>query len=250
MTSTSGAESAAPDLSVVIPAYNEAQRLPPTLRRVRAFLEQRGRAFEIVVADDGSRDETVAAARAAGGPVLRVVTSAVNRGKGHAVRQGMMAARGRLRLMCDADLSTPIEQLEVLEALAQQGYDVVIGSRAIPGAHVEVRQTGFRENAGRLFNLLVRLLALPDVRDTQCGFKLFSAEAAEGVFSVARLDGFAFDVEALFLARLQGRKLAEVPVVWRNDPASRVSFGKGARAFFEILGVRWHALRGRYAARA
>jgi dolichyl-phosphate beta-glucosyltransferase len=240
----------APELSLVIPAYNEAQRLPPTLRHVRAYLDARGRSYEIVVADDGSRDGTAEVARAAGGDVLRVVASPVNRGKGHAVRQGMLAARGRLRLMCDADLSTSIEQLERLEALVPRGYDVVIGSRAITGAQVEVRQTGFRENAGRLFNLLVRLVALPEVRDTQCGFKLFTGEAAEGVFAVARLDGFAFDVEALFLARHQGRRLAEVPVVWRNDPASRVSFGKGARAFFEILGVRWHALRGRYRPRA
>ena len=234
------------ELSVVIPAYNEARRLPPTLERLRAFLDARGGTYEIVVVDDGSQDGTAEAARAAGGSVTRVLVSPRNRGKGHAVRQGMLAARGARRLMCDADLSTPIEQLALLEAPLDEGYDVAIGSRAISGAQVEVRQTGFRENAGRFFNLAVRLLALPDVRDTQCGFKLFSAAAAEGAFRVARLDGFAFDVEALFLARRQGRRMAEVPVVWRNDPASRVSFGKGARAFVEIAAVRWHALLGRY----
>lgn len=236
----------APELSVVIPAYNEAGRLPPTLGRLRAYLDARGRAYEIVVVDDGSSDGTAQAARQAGGAVVTVVVNATNRGKGHAVRRGMLAARGARRLLCDADLSTPIEQLERLEAQAEQGHEVVIGSRALPGAQVEIRQTGFRENVGRLFNLLVRLLALRGVRDTQCGFKLFSAAAAEGVFRVARLDGFVFDVEALFLARRQGRRIAEVPVVWRNDAASRVSFSKGARAFLEIARVRWNALRGRY----
>jgi dolichyl-phosphate beta-glucosyltransferase len=234
------------ELSVVIPAYNEERRLPPTLEHLRAFLDQRGDTYEIVVVDDGSRDATAEAARAAGGPAARVLVSPRNRGKGHAVRQGMLAARGARRLMCDADLSTPIEQVGLLEAALDQGYDVAIGSRAVSGAQVEVRQTGFRENAGRLFNLAVRLLALPGVRDTQCGFKLFSAPAAEGVFRVARLDGFAFDVEALFLARRQGRRMVQVPVVWRNDPASRVSFAKGARAFLEIASVRWNALLGRY----
>jgi dolichyl-phosphate beta-glucosyltransferase len=237
---------ARPGLSVVVPAYNEARRLPPTLARLRTFLDARGGEYEIVVVDDGSRDGTAEAARAAGGAVTRVVVSPNNRGKGHAVRLGMLAARGARRLMCDADLSTPIEQLPALEAPLDQGFDVAIGSRAVAGAQVEVRQTGFRENAGRVFNLLVRVLALPDVRDTQCGFKLFSAAAAERVFGVARLDGFAFDVEALFLTRRLGFSLAEVAVVWRNDPASRVSFTKGARAFIEIAGVRWNALLGRY----
>jgi dolichyl-phosphate beta-glucosyltransferase len=233
-------------LSVVIPAYDEERRLPDTLRRVCAHLDARGHDYEIVVVDDGSRDATASVAREAGGERVRVLSNDGNRGKGYAVRRGMLAARGARRLMCDADLSTPIEELERLEALAEQGYDVVISSRAVSGARVEVRQTGFRENAGRLFNLLVRLLALPGVRDTQCGFKLFTAAAAEGVFRVARLDGFVFDVEALFLARRQGRRIAEVPVVWRNDAATRVSFGKGTRAFLEIARVRWNALAGVY----
>lgn len=233
-------------LSVVIPAFNEERRLPETLRRVGEHLDARGADYEIVVVDDGSRDATARLARDVGGTRVRVLSNGQNRGKGYAVRRGMLEARGAWRLMCDADLSTPIEELEALEALAEQGYDVVIGSRAVAGARVEVHQSGFRENAGRLFNLCVRLLALPGVRDTQCGFKLFSAAAAEGVFRAARLDGFAFDVEALFLARRQGRRIAEVPVVWRNDAATRVSLGKGTRAFLEIAHVRWNALVGRY----
>ncbi len=237
-----------PELSLVIPAYNEARRLPPTLHHLREYFAARGRMCEIVVVDDGSTDGTAEAARAAGLPELRVLGGGVNRGKGHAVRAGMLAARGAWRLMCDADLSTPIEQLPLLEARLREGYDVAIGSRAVAGAQVQVRQTGFRENAGRLFNLLVRALALPGVRDTQCGFKLFTAAAAESVFRRARLDGFVFDVEALFLARRLGLRMAEVPVVWRNDAASRVSLGTGGRAFVEIARVRWNALLGRYRA--
>ncbi len=236
----------APDLSIVIPAFNEAERLPHTLARVRAYLDARGRPYEIVLADDGSVDDTLARARQAGGPTLVVTRSERNRGKGHAVRQGMLLATGLRRLMTDADLSTPIEELPRLEQALEAGHDVAIGSRAVRGARVEVRQGGFREGAGRVFNQLVRLLALPGVHDTQCGFKLFSARAASAAFERARLDGFGFDVEALFLARRAGLRIAEVPVVWRNDVATRVSLLKGAAGFVDIARVRVNAWAGRY----
>ena len=236
-----------PELSVVIPAYNEALRLPRTLERVGAFLA--GSSHEIVVVDDGSSDGTAELARAAGGAALNVVRNETNRGKGYSVRRGMLLARGAVRLMTDADLSTPIEELPRLLARAREGYDVVIGSRALPEAQIEVRQSRYRENAGRAFNLLVRGLLLPDLHDTQCGFKLFSANAATAAFEAARLDGFSFDVEALVIARRLGHRIAEVPVTWRNDAATRVGAFHGLLAFLDLARIRWNASTGRYDAR-
>jgi dolichyl-phosphate beta-glucosyltransferase len=236
----------APALSVVIPAFNEEDRLPATLRRIRDHLEASGQDFELVVVDDGSSDGTAECARAVGGAGLRLLRNEANRGKGFSVRRGMLAASGRRRLLSDADLSTPIEELARLGAMAEQGYDVVIASRAHPLSRIEVHQPAFRENVGRLFNLLVRLTVLPGLRDTQCGFKLFSAEAAQAAFGAARLDGFAFDVEVLFVARRRGFRIAEVPTVWRNDTASRVTNWRGLLAFWDVLRVRGNAWRGRY----
>jgi dolichyl-phosphate beta-glucosyltransferase len=148
--------------------------------------------------------------------------------------------------MTDADLSTPIEELPRLEAALAGGHDVAIGSRALAGARIEVRQPWYRENVGRLFNVFVRALAVPGVRDTQCGFKLFTAAAAEAVFSAARLDGFSFDVEALFIARQLGYRIAEIPVAWRNDAATRVRLLAGVQAFPDLLRIRLNDWRGYY----
>ena len=230
-----------PAISVVIPAYNEALRLPPTLEKIHRHFQ--GSSYEVVVVDDGSRDDTAARAAAAG---ARVVRNEGNRGKGYSVRRGMLLARGARRLMCDADLSTPIEELGRLQAKMDEGFDVVIASRALPGSNVEVRQPWYRENMGRLFNLCVRVLALPGLADTQCGFKLFSARAAEEAFQGARLDGFSFDVEALYVARRRGFRIAEVPVTWRNDEATRVNTVKGMVAFLDLARIRLHAWRGDY----
>jgi dolichyl-phosphate beta-glucosyltransferase len=237
-----------PALSVVIPAYNEAERLPPNLARILAFLRGDGRSHEVIVVDDGSTDGTAARAREVGGEEVTVLVNEGNRGKGYAVRRGMLHARGERMLMTDADLSTPIEDLAKLEARLDEGYDVAIASRALPGANVEVRQGFFRENMGRVFNVLVRLLALPGLRDTQCGFKLFTGEAAREAFGAARLDGFSFDVEVLFIARRRGRRIAEVPVTWRNDAATRVSPLRGFVAFLDLVRIRldgWARARDR-----
>jgi dolichyl-phosphate beta-glucosyltransferase len=234
-----------PSLSVVIPAYNEARRLPATLTRVTEYLGKAKRAGEVVVVDDGSSDATADAARAAGGAV-RVLRHQPNRGKGYAVRRGMLAATGGRRLMTDADLSTPIEELVRLEAELDRGADVAIGSRAVAGARIEVHQPAYREAMGRLFNVLVQALLLPGLADTQCGFKLFTAAAAETAFGACRLDGFCFDVEALYVARRRGLRIAEVPVVWRNDAATRVGLGGGGVAFADLLRIRCLALRGAY----
>jgi dolichyl-phosphate beta-glucosyltransferase len=237
----------APSLSVVVPAYNEARRLPATLASVRAYLRARGREHEIVVVDDGSSDTTAQVARDAGDDV-RVLRHEPNRGKGYAVRRGMLAATGARRLITDADLSTPIEELAKLEAEIERGFDVAIGSRAVPGALIEVHQPAYREAMGRLFNRLVQALLLPGLCDTQCGFKLFTAEAARAAFSVSSLDGFSFDVEALYVARRQGLRIAEVPVTWRNDAATRVGLGGGAAAFADLVHIRLRARRGAYGA--
>jgi len=232
-----------PDLSVVIPAYNEERRLPPTLEKLRAYLGGGSMRHEIVVVDDGSRDATADIARGHGAVVVR---NEGNRGKGYAARRGMLLAQGRRRLMSDADLSTPIEDLPRLMASLDAGYDVAIASRALPGSNVEVRQSASREAIGRMFNLCVRVLAVPGLHDTQCGFKLFTAEAAEASFAPLRLDGFSFDVEALFVARRRGYRIAEVPVTWRNDEATRVGPMNGLRAFLDLGHIRVNGWRGRY----
>ena len=235
----------APPLSVVIPAFNEAHRLPATLARVGEHLAAQGRPHEILVVDDGSSDGTADVARSVGADV-RVLRHEPNRGKGYAVRRGMLAATGARRLMTDADLSTPIEELARLEAELDRGWDVAIGSRAVAGARVEVHQPAYREAMGRVFNVLVQVLLLPGLADTQCGFKLFTAGAADAAFRACRLDGFSFDVEALYVARLRGLRIAEVPVVWRNDAATRVSLGGGGTAFLDLLRIRIAATRGAY----
>ena len=225
-------------LSVVIPAFNEENRLPGTLATMLRFLRERGAAFEIVVVDDGSKDRTAEVARQAG-PEVRVLQNPGNRGKGYSVRHGMLLAQGAWRLMSDADLSTPIEELKTLEAALTEGAQIAIASRAVSGANLEKRQSIMRESSGRFFNLIVRWLHLKGIKDTQCGFKLFSAAAAEAAFRDSKLDGFAFDVEALVLARRAGFKIREVAVTWRNDEQSRVSFGRGVAAFVDLFRLRF-----------
>jgi dolichyl-phosphate beta-glucosyltransferase len=203
------------------------------------------------VIDDGSRDETVARARDVGGPSVTVVANEVNRGKGYSVRRGMLLARGERRLMTDADLSTPIEEVVRLLARMDEGYDVVIASRAVAGANIEIHQPWYRENMGRVFNLFVRSLTGLALKDTQCGFKLFSARAAEAAFGACRLDGFSFDVEALYVANRLGYRIAELPVTWRNDEATRVGVLRDStRMFADLLRIRRNDWAGLYAGAA
>ena len=225
-------------LSVVIPAFNEEKRLPTTLAKMLSFLHERGESFEIVVVDDGSSDRTAEVARAAG-PEVRVLQNPGNRGKGYSVRNGMLNAKGDWRLMSDADLSTPIEDLDTLKAALSGDAQIAIASRAVEGANVEKHQSVARESSGRFFNLIVRLLHLPGIKDTQCGFKLFSKAAAEAAFRDSKLDGFAFDVEALVLARRAGFGIREVAVTWRNDEQTRVSFGRGVAAFVDLFRLKF-----------
>jgi len=234
-----------PHLSVIIPAYNEEKRIADTLAAVQDHLAGKPWDWEVVVVDDGSADRTVDASRAAFRDArCRVLSLGRNQGKGAAIRRGMLEARGRRRLFTDADNSTPIEEVDRLLAVAdEQGTAVVIASRALPESRLDVRQPFYREMMGRVFNLLVRMLAVPGIHDTQCGFKLFSAEAAEAVFPSLEMTGFSFDVEALMLAREKGFRIAEVPVRWVNSPASRVSpVRDSARMFRDVIRLRLRRL--------
>jgi dolichyl-phosphate beta-glucosyltransferase len=230
----------APEISVVIPAYNETARLEPTLVRIADYLDAHYPAFEILVVDDGSSDDTPALARrvAAERAGIAVLELGHNRGKGAAVRAGMLAARGGRVLFSDADLATPIEELAKLEAALDGGADIAIASRALPASDIRTRQHPVRELMGRTFNLLVRATGVGAFRDTQCGFKLFSRAAAHDLFARATVDGFAFDVEILLLA--QGRyRVAEVPVTWRHIDESKVSPGvDAARMAWDLVRLR------------
>jgi dolichyl-phosphate beta-glucosyltransferase len=232
---------AAPYLTVIIPAYNEERRLPPSLERVLAWTATQPWTCEVLVVDDGSRDATAEIVRgfAAHDPRLRLVSNDRNRGKGYTVAHGVEEARGDLILFSDADLSTPIEEAVKLEAAARAGADIAIASRALPDSNLPKRQPGYRELAGRLFNVLVRVALVPGIHDTQCGFKLFTREAAKDTFARRQVDGFAFDIELLFIAQRLGYRVVEVPVTWINDEDSRVNMRNALRAFADIPLVRW-----------
>src|SRR3984893_2688957 len=249
MEGTSGAMSAAtPDLSIVIPSYNEELRLPTTLEQIAAFLSILGRDTEILVVDDGSKDRTAEVAQSFQKtlPNLRVVSNGVNRGKGFSVRHGMQEARGRSVLFTDADLSAPIEEApKLLDAL--KTYDVAIGSRALDRSLITVHESRFREFAGIIFNTIVRvILRLPFV-DTQCGFKAFRREPCQILFEQQRIERFGFDPELLYLARHHGLRSVEIPVRWGHSPDTKVSMLRGSmQMFLDVFLIRWNALTGRY----
>jgi dolichyl-phosphate beta-glucosyltransferase len=228
-------------LSVVIPAFNEEDRVGPTLAAILDHLSSRALAAEIIVVDDGSRDDTKAKAAAAleGFSEAKVIALPRNRGKGAAIKTGILEARGDLILFTDADLSTPIEELDRFLPLAAAGADIVIGSRALPGADIRVRQRRVREGMGKIFNRLVRIFVLKGIPDTQCGFKLFRREAARTVFEETRTCGFCFDVEALALGRLRGLRIEQIPVAWRDSPPSRVRLIRSsAEMIVDLIRIR------------
>jgi glycosyltransferase involved in cell wall biosynthesis len=214
------------DLSIIVPAYNEAQRLPPTLERLARFLQTLPLRSEIVVVDDGSKDDTCGVVERAMGqfPGLRLVRQTPNRGKGAAVRMGMLEARGQIRVMCDADCSMPPEQLpRLLAPIIARTAQIAIGSRYAEGARTDVKQPLYRVLWSRLCNKVIQRSLVPGVRDTQCGFKAFTAEAARDLFQRARIDGWAFDLEILALARRRGYSIQEVGVEWLDDRRSRIN---------------------------
>lgn len=230
-----------PKWSVVIPAYNEEARLEKTMRTVLEYFQGRGEPFELILVDDGSRDQTCFKARGFQGahPEVRVLRNARNRGKGASVRRGVAAARGEWILFTDADLSTPIQELENLSAALPPEGGVAIASRGLRQARIRVHQPFYREWMGKTFNWMVRGLVLPGIHDTQCGFKLFSRGTARPVFLKCTIPRFGFDVEILYLARRQGAVLAEVPVQWNHSQGSKVSpLRDAAQMFLDLFRVR------------
>jgi len=235
-------------LSIIVPAYNEAHRIEPTLDSLASFAAARSGKTEIIVVDDGSTDETIAVVNASRCPNLRIIATDRNRGKGHAVRVGMLAASGERRLFMDADSSTTITELERLNAELDRvgGSGVAFASIAVAGADVIRPQNGIRPAAGRMGNRLIQAIALPGVSDSQRGFKLFSQDAAEAVFSRSVVDGWGFDVEALAVARRLGYDLVEVPVTWTHMEESRVTAFSYLVTLTEVLGVRFRLASGAY----
>lgn len=225
-------------LSVIIPAYNEELRLARSMPIILDHLREQTYTWEIVIVDDGSKDETSAVANGFSDSRVRVLRNEPNHGKGYSIKRGMLEATGQWRLFTDADLSTPIAELDKFWPYTTQGYDVVIGSRALPESDLEVRQSKSRELAGRIFNTLVQVFFVQGLADTQCGFKLFSAPAAQRIFTRQKLHGFAFDVEILMLARQAGYKIKEAPVKWINDPGSKVSTWSGIKGFLDLARLR------------
>lgn len=207
---------------MVVPAYDEGVRLAPSLRRILDHLRSRDLDFEVLVVDDGSRDDTAEVARSFDVPELVVLRHLVNRGKGAALRTGVLASQGEQVLLTDADLSTPITDLDRLEPHLQDA-DLVLGSRAVQDADIIERQPLYRELMGKTFNLLIRLLGVRGIRDTQCGFKLLEGGVARDLFTALTIDRFAYDVELVWLARRRGLRVKEVGVTWKNSPDSRVS---------------------------
>jgi dolichyl-phosphate beta-glucosyltransferase len=238
------------DLSIVIPAFNEERRLPKALEQIGSYLSVRPFHSEIIVVDDGSSDATPKLIKSYADkyPGLRLVSNGTNRGKGFSVRHGVLEAHGDIVLFTDADLSTPIEEADkLLAALRERGYDAAIGSRGMDSSVIEVHQSAFREQAGNLFNRLVRRVAGLEFADTQCGFKAFRRERTRVIFEQQRIERFGFDPEILFLAKKHGLKVAEIPVRWSHDSATKVNvIADGVRMFLELLVIRFNSLRGLY----
>ena len=236
-----------PFLSIVVPAYNEGRRLPETLPRVVDFVQAQEYSAEVIVVDDGSTDNTASVVEeiARDAPFVRLIRNE-HRGKGYAVKTGALAAQGEHVFLCDADLSMPIEEVTNFLPPALEEYDVAIGSRELGGAR-RYDEPGLRHLMGRVFNTLVRLLAVRGFQDTQAGFKCFKREAAREMFPYQTMDGFGFDVEILFIAQKRGYRIVEVPINWYYMSNSRVSpVSDSVRMFREILQVRLNDWRGLY----
>lgn len=235
-------------LSIIIPAYNEAGRIEKTIRDINRYLEQKKYSHEIIVVNDGSSDETAALVRrlSAKLPALRLLDNLENCGKGKVVKQGMLAAKGRFSLFTDADNSTGIEQFDRLLPYLEKGFDVVLGSRALEESQIKVSQPTYRVLMGKLGNKVIRLLAAPGIKDSQCGFKAFSRTAREKIFPRLKTKGWGFDIEVLALARSYGFRIKEVGIEWVNDPCSHFKARDYLKVFREIIFIRWNLFFKRY----
>jgi len=236
-------------LSVIIPAYNEGKRLLSTLSKICAYLSTKDFPYEIIVVDDGSTDNTLQMVKnfASSNRHIVILINEQNSGKGYSVRKGMLSARGEYAFFTDADLSTPIEEIEKCLPYLINGYDVVIGSRSMPGSDILVHQPWYREKMGKIFNFMVNMVLLKGIIDTQCGFKGFKREAVKSVFNRCKIDGFSFDVEALYLSRKYNFKIKEIPIRWENSPLSKVSPIKHSLQMFkDLIGIKIKDLKGDY----
>ena len=233
-------------ISLVIPAYNEEKLIVSSIKNILTYMLKNKYNFEVIVIDDGSKDKTKEKIKSIKNKHLKLISYKPNRGKGHAVKTGMLAAKGDLLLFLDADLSTPIEEIEKFIPLTKK-YDVVIASRALKESKIKVHQPFFREFIGKVFNKMVQLLAVWGIKDTQCGFKMFTKKAANIIFKRQRIHGWAFDVELLFLAKKYRLKIKEMPVTWINEGDSRVSPIKSSiQMFIQILKINLNNIRGYY----
>lgn len=236
-------------LSIVLPAYNEEERIERTLKEIIAYLKDKPFRSEIIVVNDGSNDKTFDTAKATlnGFEGSQIISRAENVGKGYSVREGVLHAGGDIILFSDADLSTPIQEFEKLIEWIRNGYDVAIGSRDVKGSEVVIHQNWLREHMGRIFNIFVQVLALRGLKDTQCGFKCFTRKTAQDIFTRQTIQDFGFDVESLFIARKLGYRIKEVPVRWFNSPKSKVSvFRDPIKMLLDLFRIRLNHALGRY----
>ncbi len=226
-------------LTVVIPAYNEENRIGGTLSLIHEYLSKQDYSYEIIVVDDGSNDGTIQAVEKIGNDRLKILKNEKNKGKGYSIKRGMLEAIGDYVLFSDADLSTPIEELEKFWKYLDEGYDIVIGSRALKESVLEVRQPFYRELMGRIFNFIVRHILNFKLRDTQCGFKIFKRDVANKIFSIQKIEGWSFDVEILYIATKLNYRIKEVPVRWINSPLTKVNpFKDAINMFIDITKLR------------
>lgn len=240
-------------ISVIIPAYNEEKTIEQALKKTSDYLEQQKHDYEIIVVDDGSADHTLEIAKKISLPTstllsagkIKILENKVNRGKGYAVKRGILEGAKEWILFADADMATPIEELE--NFLRHSNYDILIASRALPDSRILTHQSKFRELGGRAINLFVRLLFLPGIWDTQCGFKLFRSSAAKKIFPLQTIDRFGFDIEVLYLARKHGFTIKELPVTWSHQPNTKVNPIKdGLRILWDLVKIKINNLRGLY----
>ena len=236
-------------LSLVIPAYNEGEIIDGTLKTVASYLGKRVSSYEIIVVCDGCRDNTASLAQEAAkkNNNIKVVDRQMNMGKGFSVREGVLSAQGDYIIFTDADLSTPIEEIDKLLKWLEEGHDIVIGSRALAESDIQIHQPWYRERMGKIFNLFVQALALRGIKDTQCGFKGFRKDVAEKIFPLQTIRGFGFDVELLYIAKKYGYTIKEIPVRWINREASKVNpLTHSAQMFLDLIRIRMRDIKGKY----
>jgi len=236
-------------LFVIIPAYNEEARIKNTLEKIHSYLKNQDYTYEIIIVNDGSTDNTWALVNEIAQKIkeVRILKNEKNRGKGFTIKKGFLNAKGKYLLFTDADLSTPIEEVEKLISWLKKGYDIAIGSRALKESHIQIHQPWYRELAGRIFNLFVQAMAVPGIKDTQCGFKCFTQKAALEICERQKIEKFSFDVEMLYIGRKLGYKIKEVPICWFNNPHTKVNFLKdGYRMCLDLIRIRLNELKGMY----